>query len=132
MGDTDALVESAISIDIAAQPDFRTASGFLRSVFNGLEQGVLAIFCKPRRFAFRAPGPAWLSAPQVELLIAQCFTAVGRYEDAALVLRQFLKAECQQSRMRPDRQASGWTVWPPMEKSTRSALLPRICRRITK
>jgi Tfp pilus assembly protein PilF len=32
------------------------------------------------------------SAPQVELLIAQCFTAVGRYEDAALVLRQFLKA----------------------------------------
>jgi Tfp pilus assembly protein PilF len=32
------------------------------------------------------------SAPQVELLVAQCFTAVGRYEDAALVLRQFLKA----------------------------------------
>ena len=37
MGDTDALVEPAISIDIAAQPDFRTASGFLRSVFNGQE-----------------------------------------------------------------------------------------------
>jgi Flp pilus assembly protein TadD len=32
------------------------------------------------------------AAPQVELLVAQCFTAVGRYEDAALVLRQFLKA----------------------------------------
>ncbi|MGB7759078.1 MAG: hypothetical protein WBL61_04560, partial [Bryobacteraceae bacterium] len=40
-------VPDAISIDIAAQPDFRTASGFLRSVFDGQERGVLAIFCKP-------------------------------------------------------------------------------------
>src|SRR5215469_1913995 len=32
------------------------------------------------------------SAPQVELLLAQCLTAVGRYEDSALILRQFLKA----------------------------------------
>jgi len=32
------------------------------------------------------------SAPQVELLLAQCLTAVGRYEDSALVLRQFLKS----------------------------------------
>jgi len=29
--------------------------------------------------------------PQVELLLAQCLTAVGRYEDAAQVLREFLK-----------------------------------------
>lgn len=31
------------------------------------------------------------SAPQVELLLAQCLTAVGRYEDSAQVLRTFLK-----------------------------------------
>jgi len=31
------------------------------------------------------------SAPQVELLLAQCLTAVGRYEDSAQVLREFLK-----------------------------------------
>jgi len=30
-------------------------------------------------------------APQVELLLAQCLTAVGRYEDSAQVLREFLK-----------------------------------------
>ena len=29
--------------------------------------------------------------PQVELLLAQCLTAVGRYEDSAQVLREFLK-----------------------------------------
>jgi tetratricopeptide (TPR) repeat protein len=32
------------------------------------------------------------ASPQVELLLAQCFTAVGRYEDSAQVLREFLKA----------------------------------------
>lgn len=31
------------------------------------------------------------STPQVELLLAQCLTAVGRYEDSAQVLREFLK-----------------------------------------
>lgn len=31
------------------------------------------------------------SAPQVELLLAQCLTAAGRYEDSAQVLREFLK-----------------------------------------
>jgi len=32
------------------------------------------------------------SSPQVELLLAQCLTAVGRYEDSAQVLREFLKS----------------------------------------
>ena len=32
------------------------------------------------------------SSPQVELLLAQCLTVVGRYEDSAQVLRQFLKS----------------------------------------
>lgn len=31
------------------------------------------------------------AAPQIELLYAQCLTAVGRYDDAAQVLRDFLK-----------------------------------------
>jgi tetratricopeptide (TPR) repeat protein len=31
------------------------------------------------------------SIPQVELLLAQCFTAVGRYGDSAAILREFLK-----------------------------------------
>ena len=31
------------------------------------------------------------SSPQVELLLAQCLTVVGRYEDSAQVLREFLK-----------------------------------------
>ena len=31
------------------------------------------------------------SAPQVDLLLAQCLTAVERYEDSAEVLREFLK-----------------------------------------
>jgi Flp pilus assembly protein TadD len=35
-----------------------------------------------------SPGPN----PQVDLLLAQCLTAVGRYEDSAKVLREFLKA----------------------------------------
>lgn len=39
-------MSAAISID-AASPDFRVASGFLRSVFNGQERGILALFCKP-------------------------------------------------------------------------------------
>jgi Tfp pilus assembly protein PilF len=30
-------------------------------------------------------------APEIELLVAQCLTAVGRYEDAAQALREFLK-----------------------------------------
>lgn len=34
-----------------------------------------------------SPGPN----PQVDLLLAQCLTAVGRYEDSAQVLREFLK-----------------------------------------
>jgi len=32
------------------------------------------------------------SVPQVELLLAQCLSAVGRYEDSAQILRGFLKA----------------------------------------
>jgi len=31
-------------------------------------------------------------APQIELLVAQSLTAVGRYDDAALTLRDFLKS----------------------------------------
>lgn len=31
------------------------------------------------------------SVPQVQMLLAQCLTAVGRYEDSAQVLREFLK-----------------------------------------
>lgn len=31
------------------------------------------------------------SAPQAELLLAQCLTAAGRYEDSARILREFLK-----------------------------------------
>lgn len=30
-------------------------------------------------------------APEIELLVAQCLTAVGRYEDSAQALRDFLK-----------------------------------------
>ena len=30
-------------------------------------------------------------APEIELLVAQALTAVGRYEDAAQVLREFLR-----------------------------------------
>jgi tetratricopeptide (TPR) repeat protein len=35
------------------------------------------------------------SSPQVELLLAQCLTAVGRYEDTARILREFLKTNAQ-------------------------------------
>ena len=53
----------AISIDIAAHPDFRTASGFLRNVFNGQERGVLALFCKPSNVSHFAhlDRPGWHS-----------------------------------------------------------------------
>jgi len=40
-------MSAAISIDTAAHPEFRAAAGFLRSVFNGQERGILALFCKP-------------------------------------------------------------------------------------
>ena len=52
MGDTDALVESAIPIDAADAPDSRTASDFLRSIFVGQERGILAIFCKPNNVSY--------------------------------------------------------------------------------
>lgn len=52
MGDTDALVKSAIPIDAAGQQDFRAASDFLRSIFVGQESGVLAIFCKPNNVSY--------------------------------------------------------------------------------
>jgi tetratricopeptide (TPR) repeat protein len=35
------------------------------------------------------------ASPQAELLLAQCLSAVGRYEDAAQVLREFLKSNGQ-------------------------------------
>jgi tetratricopeptide (TPR) repeat protein len=35
------------------------------------------------------------TSPQAELLFAQCLTAVGRFEDAAQVLREFLKSNAQ-------------------------------------
>lgn len=35
------------------------------------------------------------TSPQTELLLAQCLTAVGRYEDSAQVLRDFLKSNAQ-------------------------------------
>jgi Tfp pilus assembly protein PilF len=35
------------------------------------------------------------TSPQAELLLAQCLTAVGRYEEAAQVLREFLKGNGQ-------------------------------------
>jgi hypothetical protein len=40
-------MSAASSIDAAVLPDFRAASGFLRSVFKDQEHGVLALFCKP-------------------------------------------------------------------------------------
>src|ERR1035438_8442346 len=52
MGDTDARVECAIPIDAANQQEYRTASGFLRSVFAGQEKGVLAMFCKPGNMSY--------------------------------------------------------------------------------
>jgi len=35
------------------------------------------------------------TSPQAELLLAQCFTAVGRFEDSAQILREFLKSNAQ-------------------------------------
>ncbi len=35
------------------------------------------------------------TSPQAELMLAQCLTAVGRFEDSAQVLREFLKASAQ-------------------------------------
>ena len=36
-----------VPISVTGTPDFRAASSFLRGVFNGLERGVLPLFCKP-------------------------------------------------------------------------------------
>jgi Flp pilus assembly protein TadD len=44
------------------------------------------------KMAESARGKSHSSIPQVELLLAQCLTAVGRYSDSAQVLREFLKA----------------------------------------
>ena len=43
------------------------------------------------KMAQKAHGDSHASAPQVDLLLAQCLTAVGRYEESAQVLREFLK-----------------------------------------
>ena len=43
------------------------------------------------KLAESARANAHTSIPQVELLLAQCLTAVGRYDDSAQVLRDFLK-----------------------------------------
>jgi hypothetical protein len=39
-------MSAATFVDVA-NPDFRTASAFLRCVFKGQERGILALFCKP-------------------------------------------------------------------------------------
>jgi len=44
------------------------------------------------KLAEQAHGATRTSVPQVELLLARCLTAVGRYEDSAKVLREFLKS----------------------------------------
>jgi len=43
------------------------------------------------KMAQQAHAAPHASAAQVDLLLAQCLTAVGRYEDSAQVLREFLK-----------------------------------------
>ena len=43
------------------------------------------------KMAQQAHAAPHASAPQVDLLLAQCLTAVGLYEDSAQVLREFLK-----------------------------------------
>jgi len=43
------------------------------------------------KMALQAQAETHGSAPKVELLLAQCLTAVGRYEDSAHLLREFLK-----------------------------------------
>jgi hypothetical protein len=40
-------MSAALSIDAVANPDFRAAAGFLRSLFQGQEQGIVAMFTKP-------------------------------------------------------------------------------------
>lgn len=58
-------MSAAISSDAAVHPEFRAASGFLRSVFHRQERGILALFCKPGNVYFAIgvqrqshPGPA--------------------------------------------------------------------------
>jgi len=43
------------------------------------------------KMAQQAHAAPHASAPQVDLLLAQCLTAVGRYEESAQILREFLK-----------------------------------------
>lgn len=43
------------------------------------------------KMAQQAHAAPHASAPQVDLLLAQCLTAVGRYEESAQVLREFLE-----------------------------------------
>ena len=59
-------------------------------------------------------------APEIELLVAQSLTAVGRYKDAAQALRRFL-ATMPIAAKRPWR-AAGSTAWPPTAKSTPTEL----------
>ena len=47
------------------------------------------------KFAEQAHTMSRGSNPQAELLLAQCLTAVGRYEDSARILREFLKGNGQ-------------------------------------
>jgi hypothetical protein len=45
-------MSAAISIDTASHPELRAAAGFLRSVFNGQERGILPLFCKPSNVSY--------------------------------------------------------------------------------
>lgn len=47
------------------------------------------------QMAQQAHSVARTPVPQVELLLAQCLTAVGKYDDSAKVLREFLKSNPQ-------------------------------------
>ena len=55
------------------------------------------------------------ASPEIELLVAQSLAAVGRYEDAAQTLRDYLKNHPKDPG-RP-RRGSDWTVWRQMERS---------------
>jgi Flp pilus assembly protein TadD len=77
-------LEKSLKLQPAAS--WETDWGLARSYYyTGQYSKALAMAQQARN---SAPG----SNPQTELLLAQCLTAVGRYEDSAQVLREFLRA----------------------------------------
>jgi len=79
------------SLQLEPSSGWETEWALAKSYYNRQQ------YAQALKMAEQARVASHRAAPQAELLFAQCLTAAGRYDDSALVLREFLKSNPQGS-----------------------------------